>query len=87
LRRFGGTRKPPTDIHKPFAKAVKAKLTTKLGKMDDTSTTRDSAATRSRKSHIIQVKKVIAAGRKLDSQYAMEEKSTVMKTGKQLALF
>lgn len=41
---------------------------TKLGKMDVTKTTRDSAATRSRKSHMTQVKKAEALGRKLESQ-------------------
>jgi hypothetical protein len=85
LRTVGGTKKPPTDIHKPFANAVKARLTTKLGKMDDINTTRDSAATRSRNSHIIQMKKAVAVGRKFDSQYAMQEKSTVIKTGSLLA--
>ena len=64
----GGTRKPPTDIQRPFAKAVSARETTKLGKMEDIRTTRDSAATRSRKSHIIQVKNAWAVGWKFESQ-------------------
>ena len=54
--------KPFTDIHKPFANAVNANEMTKFGKIEDTSTTRDSAATRSRKSHIIQVKNAMAVG-------------------------
>jgi hypothetical protein len=41
---------------------------TKLGKMDETRTTRDSAATRSRKSHMIQVKDAGAVGWKFPSQ-------------------
>jgi hypothetical protein len=59
---------PFTDIHNPLAKAVRARLMTKLGKMDDTRTTRDSAATRSRKSHMIQVKNASAVGWKFPSQ-------------------
>jgi hypothetical protein len=77
---LGWTRNPPTDIHSPFAKAVRARLTTKFGKMEDTSTTRDSAATRSRNSHMIHVKKATAVGRKFDSQYAMTENKTDIKT-------
>jgi hypothetical protein len=53
---------PPTLIHRPLANAVKAKAITKFGKMDDIKTTSDSAARRSRKSHIIQVKKAEAVG-------------------------
>jgi hypothetical protein len=45
---LGVTRKPPTLIHKPFAKAVRARATTKMGKIDEMRTTRDSAARRSR---------------------------------------
>lgn len=41
---------------------------TKLGKMEVMKTTSDSAATRSRKSHITQVKKEVAVGLKLESQ-------------------
>lgn len=48
--------------------------------MEDTKTTRDSAAIRSRNSHIIQVKKATAVGRKFDSQYAMHENRTDIKT-------
>jgi hypothetical protein len=77
---LGCTRNPPTDIHNPFAKAVKARLMTKFGKMEDTSTTRDSAAMRSRNSHITHVKKATAVGRKFDSQYAMTENKTDIKT-------
>lgn len=53
---------------------------TKLGKIEDMRTTRDSAARRSRKSHITQVKKAVAEGRKLLSQYAMMEKIKEMRT-------
>ena len=77
----GETRKPPTLIHRPFAKAVRARDTTKFGNMEDISTTRDSAASRSRNSHITQVKKAIPSGRKFDSQYAITEKSSEMRTG------
>jgi hypothetical protein len=59
---------PFTDIHNPLANAVRARLTTKLGKIDDTSTTSDSAATRSRKSHIIHVENAGIVGWKLASQ-------------------
>jgi hypothetical protein len=85
LRIFGCTKNPPTDIHSPFAKAVRARLTTKFGKMDDTNTTRDSAAIKSRNSHIIHVKKATAVGRKFESQYAMTENRTDIKTMKTLA--
>lgn len=47
----GVTKNPPTLIQRPFAKAVSASDTTKLGKSEDMRTTRDSAARRSRKSH------------------------------------
>ena len=67
-------------------KAVRARLTTKFGKMEDTSTTRDSAAIRSRKSHIIHVKKATAVGRKFESQYAMTENKTDIKTRNMLAI-
>jgi hypothetical protein len=77
---LGCTKNPPTDIHNPFAKAVRARLTTKFGKIEDTNTTRDSAARRSRNSHIIQVKKAVAVGRKFDSQYAMVENNIDIKT-------
>jgi hypothetical protein len=60
--------KPSTDIHNPLANAVNASDITKLGKMEDTNTTRDSAATRSRNSHMIQVKNAMAVGLKLESQ-------------------
>ena len=60
------TRKPPTLIQRPLANAVRARATTKLGNREETSTTKDSAARRSRKSHITQVKKAVAPGRKLE---------------------
>ena len=53
---------------------------TKLGKMDVTKTTRDSAATRSRKSHMTKVKKAEALGRKLESQYETIEKRMDIRT-------
>ena len=62
----GLTKKPPTLIQRPFAKAVRARATTKLGKSEVMSTTRDSAARRSRKSHITQVKNAVVPCRKLD---------------------
>ena len=65
---FGETRKPPTDIHSPFAKAIRASATTKFGKIDEIKTTSDSAATRSRKSHIIHVKNAAAVGTMFESQ-------------------
>jgi hypothetical protein len=83
---LGCTKNPPTDIHNPLAKAVRARLTTKFGKMEDTNTTRDSAATRSRNSHIIHVKNATAVGRKFDSQYAMTENKTDIKTTDPLAI-
>lgn len=61
----GDTKKPPTLIQRPFAKAVKARAMTKFGKIEDMSTTRDSPASRSKNSHITQVKKADAVGREL----------------------
>ena len=52
-------RKPPVHIHKPFAKAVSASATTKIGKRAEMSTTSDSAASRSRKSHMTHVKNAL----------------------------
>ena len=68
LMTFGETRKPPTLIQRPLAKAVRARATTKVGKREEMRTTRDSAARRSRNSHMIQVRKAGAVGRKLESQ-------------------
>ncbi|KAG7143908.1 hypothetical protein HYQ46_007361, partial [Verticillium longisporum] len=70
---FIGTRKPPTHIHKPLAKAVMARDTTKIGKMLETRTTRDSAARRSRKSHMTKVMKAEPSERIPTSQYATTE--------------
>lgn len=53
---------------------------TKLGKIAVTKTTSDSAATRSRKIHITQVKKASPLGRKLESQYDTMENSSEIKT-------
>lgn len=74
------TKNPPTLIHSPFAKATRARDTTKLGKMAVTKTTSDSAATRSRKIHMTQVKKASAVGVKLDSQYEMIENRSEIRT-------
>jgi hypothetical protein len=71
---------PPTHIHSPFENATNAREMTKTGNIEDTRTTRDSAATRSRKSHITQMKKASAVGRKLESQYATTEKRTEIMT-------
>lgn len=60
--------KPLTLIQRPFANAVAARETTKMGARDVMRTTRDSAAMRSRKSHITQVKKPVAVGWKFPSQ-------------------
>jgi hypothetical protein len=49
--------------------------------MEDIRTTKDSAASRSRNIHITQVKKAIPAARKFDSQYAITEKASEMRTG------
>ena len=65
---FGLTKNPPTLIHSPLANAVMASAMTKTGNIEDTNTTRDSAATKSRKSHMIQVKKADAVGWKLQNQ-------------------
>ena len=73
---FGLTKKPPTDIQSPFANAVNASATTKMGNRLDMRTTNDSAATRSRNNHIIQVKNAVADGRKLHSQYVITLKRT-----------
>lgn len=70
----GETRNPPTLIHRPFANAVSASDTTKLGKMEDINTTRDSPAKRSRKSHMTQVKKAEPPDRRLIRKYVMIEK-------------
>ncbi len=70
---FGLTRNPPTDIQSPFANAVSANATTKMGNMLDTSTTNDSAATRSRNNHIIHVKNAEPEGRKLEEVWEADE--------------
>lgn len=71
---MGETMNPPTHIHRPFENATRAREMTKFGNMEETRTTSDSAATRSRKSHITQMKNAEAVGRKLESQYATTEK-------------
>lgn len=50
------TKKPPTAIHSPLANATSARETTKFGMIEDRRTTKDSAVTRSRKTHITKVK-------------------------------
>jgi predicted kinase len=74
------TKKPPTLIHSPFAKATRARDITKLGNMAVTKTTSDSAATRSRKIHITQVKKASAVGVKFDNQYETIENRSEIRT-------
>lgn len=64
----------------PLMKAIKARATTKMGKIEETSTTRDSAASRSRNSHMTQVKKAPPVGRRLMSQYDTIEKHSEMMT-------
>lgn len=83
---MGETKKPPTLIQRPLAKAVRAREMTKLGKSDDMRTTRDSPANRSRKSHMTQVKKALAPGRKFESQYAIIEKRSEMRTARILSM-
>lgn len=51
-----------------MAKAVIAKALTKLGIMEATRATRDSAAKRPRTSHMIHMKKLCAIGLRLASQ-------------------
>lgn len=72
---------PPTLIQRPFANATSAREITKFGNIDVTRTTKDSAATRSRKIHITQVKNASAVGWKLDNQYETMEKRVDIKTG------
>jgi hypothetical protein len=60
--------KPFTDIHNPFANATRAREMTKLGNSEVMNTTKPSAASKSRKSHMTHVKKALAVGLKLDSQ-------------------
>jgi len=81
LRIVGEMRKPLTLIQTPFAKAVTTRDMTKFGNREDTSTTSDSAAIRSRNSHITQVKKAIPSGRRFNSQYDIMEKSSDIRTG------
>jgi len=83
---LGEIKNPPTHIHSPLAKAVKARLITKTGKTEETKTTRDSAAIRSRKSHMIQVKNAEAVGWKLESQYAITEKINAIMTRSNVTL-
>lgn len=78
----GDTKKPPTLIQRPFANAMRARATTKLGNIEEISTTRASPANRSRKSHITHVKKAVTPGRKLESQYVVTEKRREIKTRK-----
>jgi hypothetical protein len=63
-----------------LAKAITASDITNDGKIDVTSTTRLSAASRSRKTHRTQVKKACAVGWKLESQYEMAEKTRAKMT-------
>ena len=60
-----------------------ASATTKFGISEATKTTSDSAASRSRNNHITQVKKAVAVGWRLMSQYDTMENSIEIKTGDQ----
>lgn len=64
---------PSTLIHRPFMNAVIARATTKFGNTEETKTTNDSAARRSRNSHMTQVMNAANVGLKFESQYAMME--------------
>jgi hypothetical protein len=75
-----GTMNPLTLIQSPLAKAISASEMTNDGKMDVRSTTRLSAASRSRKTQRTQVKKAWAVGWKLESQYEMAEKTRAKTT-------
>jgi hypothetical protein len=75
-----GTINPFTDMKSPLAKAMRASEMTNDGKIDVRSTTRLSAASRSRKTQRIQVKKACAVGWKLESQYEMAEKTRAKMT-------
>ena len=68
MRLLVGTKKPFTHIHSPLAKATRAKATIKLGNSKENSVTNDSAATRSRNSHITYVKNAVPPDRKSMSQ-------------------
>ena len=76
----GVTRNPPTLIHSPLANATSARAITKFGKIAVTRQTRDSAATRSRKIHMTEVKKASPAGRKFESQYETIENKVEIRT-------
>jgi len=71
---------PPTVIQRPFANAVRASATTKIGKTDEIRTTRASAATRSRYSNATKLKKASAPGRRFMSQYVTIANKSEMKT-------
>src|SRR5687767_582239 len=74
-----GTKNPLTHIQSPLANAVTARATTNIGKIFETKTTSDSAATRSRNSQRTQRKKPSALGLKFDSQYVTIEKRREMR--------
>lgn len=76
----GDTRNPPTLIQRPLAKATNAREITNDGNSDVIKTTKDSAARRSRKSHMRYVKKAVASGLKFESQYEITENSREMTT-------
>jgi hypothetical protein len=71
---------PSTLIHRPLAKATRARLITNDGKILVKSTTRDSAASRSRNNQKTDVKKAVAVGWKLMSQYEITENTTEIRT-------
>ena len=63
-----GTKKPSTHIHRPLAKAVTAKATTKMLKIDETKTTKDSAATRSKNNHSTHLKNADASAQEHEKE-------------------
>jgi hypothetical protein len=79
---FGLMRQPLVVIQSAFIDAVTARAMTKTGKREETRTTSDSAATRSRKSQSVYVKNPSRLAWKLQSQNVMEENTSVMRTAK-----
>lgn len=71
---------PLTLIHRPLAKAISASEMTNDGNSDVRSTTKLSAASRSKNTQRTQVKKAWAVDCRLESQYEMAEKTRAMMT-------
>jgi hypothetical protein len=72
---------PLTLIHRPLAKAISASEMTNDGTSDVRSTTRLSAASKSKNTQRTQVKKACGVGCRLDSQYEIAEKTRAIMTG------